>query len=70
MVFGGIEKKRRVLLKCGWPNHNNSAKGARHMEENTLIGFVKPGTISDPLTELLRKGIPEIDRSSHSGGIV
>ena len=26
------------------------------MEENTLIGFVKPGTISDPLTELLRMG--------------
>ena len=26
------------------------------MEENTLIGFVKPRTISDPLTELLRMG--------------
>ena len=26
------------------------------MEENTLIGFVKPGTMSDPLTELLRMG--------------
>ena len=26
------------------------------MEENTPIGFVKPGTISDPLTELLRMG--------------
>ena len=38
------------------PNHNNSAKGAHRMEENTPIGFVKPGTISDPLTELLRMG--------------
>lgn len=38
------------------PNHNNSAKGARRIEENTPIGFVKPGTISDPLTELLRMG--------------
>ena len=38
------------------PNHNNSAKGARHMDENTPIGFVKRGTISDPLTELLRIG--------------
>ena len=38
------------------PNHNNSAKGARHMEENTPIEFSKPGTISDPLTELLRTG--------------
>ena len=26
------------------------------MEENTPIGFVKPGTISDPLTELLKMG--------------
>ncbi len=26
------------------------------MEEDTLIGLVKPGTISDPLTELLRMG--------------
>ena len=26
------------------------------MEENTPIGFVKPGTISDPLAELLRIG--------------
>ena len=26
------------------------------MEENTPIGFVKPGTISDPLTKFLRTG--------------
>ena len=38
------------------PNHNNSAKVARHMEKNTPIEFEKPGTISDPLTELLRMG--------------
>ena len=50
------------------PNHNNSAKETRHMEENTLIGFVKPGTISDPLTELLRMGARKLIEAGIQSG--
>ena len=38
------------------------------MEKNTPIEFGKPGTISDPLTELLEEGIPDIDRGGYPGG--
>ena len=50
------------------PNHNNSAKGARHMEENTPIGFVKRGTISDPLKELLRIGARKLIEAAIPSG--
>ena len=62
--FIDIHKEDACPAEMWLPNHNNSAKGARHKEENKLIGFVKPRTISDPMTELLRMGARKLSEAA------